>query len=140
LGVHPFSALTGRLVLYPFRFVDPITGRWVRARYLAELHEIAERYAECEITGPAEIRTRGSSGSFNPSRGPSAHLPPVEEPPSEKEPPEREPPDNEPPEPPIEEPPIEDALERLLAAFAASLPESPVAPNLGSVTHSVARP
>jgi hypothetical protein len=32
------------------------TGRWIRARYRAERCEIAARYAEWEITGPAEIR------------------------------------------------------------------------------------
>ena len=45
-----------RIELFPFRFRDPVTGKWVRARYLAAPHEIATRYAECEITGPAEIR------------------------------------------------------------------------------------
>jgi hypothetical protein len=45
-----------RLDLYPFRYRDPRTGKWVRARYVAERHEIAQRYAEYEITGPAEIR------------------------------------------------------------------------------------
>jgi hypothetical protein len=45
-----------RLELYPFRFRDPITGKWVRARYRAERHEIAARYAQYEITGPPEIR------------------------------------------------------------------------------------
>jgi hypothetical protein len=77
-----------------------LPGKWVRAGYVAELHEIAERYAECEITGPAEIRSRCNSASFNPyRRAPADHLPPVEEPP---------------PEPPIEEPPIEDELEHFL--------------------------
>jgi hypothetical protein len=33
----------------------------------ATWHEIAERYAEWEITGPAEIRTTGHA-SFNPNR------------------------------------------------------------------------
>jgi hypothetical protein len=60
-----------------------------------------------EITGELAIRRRGIPGLFNPHRGLSAHLPPVEEPPPGPESPEREPPDNEPPEPPIEEPPIE---------------------------------
>jgi hypothetical protein len=55
------------LQLYPFRYRDPRTGKWVRARYVAELHEIAERDAEWKITGAAEIRTRGG-GSFNPYR------------------------------------------------------------------------
>jgi len=46
----------GRIELFPFRFRDPTTGRWVRARYRAERKEIARRYAEYEITGPPEIR------------------------------------------------------------------------------------
>jgi hypothetical protein len=45
-----------RLELFPFRYRDPRTGKWVRARYVAELHEIAARYAEWEIVGPPEIR------------------------------------------------------------------------------------
>jgi hypothetical protein len=45
-----------RLELFPFRFRDPLTKRWVRARYVAELHEIAARYAEYEVLGPPEIR------------------------------------------------------------------------------------
>ena len=45
-----------RLELFPFRYRDPRTGRWGRARYLAEQQEIAARYAEWEIIGPAEIR------------------------------------------------------------------------------------
>jgi hypothetical protein len=69
------------LFLYPFRYRDPLTGKWVRARYVAERHEIAERYAEWEITGPAEIRTTGG-GSFNPFRTVThAELIRLEEPP-----------------------------------------------------------
>jgi hypothetical protein len=45
-----------RLELFPFRYRDPRTGKWVRARYRAERHEIAARYVEYEIIGPAEIR------------------------------------------------------------------------------------
>jgi len=74
------------LLMYAFRYRDPCTGKWVRARYRAERHEIAERYAEWEITGPAEIRTPGG-GSFNPFRGPTmyvAHLPINEEAPVEQ--------------------------------------------------------
>jgi len=39
-----------RLELFPFRYRDPLTGKWVRVRYTAERHVIAERYAEpnCE--------------------------------------------------------------------------------------------
>jgi hypothetical protein len=29
--------------LYPFRYRDPRTGKWVRARYVAELDEIQAR-------------------------------------------------------------------------------------------------
>ena len=58
------------LLLYPFRFVDPLTGRWVRARYKAERHELVQRYAQWEIIGAPEIRRVGSdmSGTFNPFR------------------------------------------------------------------------
>ena len=58
------------LLLYPFRFVDPVTGRWVRARYKAERHELVQRYAQWEITGAPEIRRVGSatSNTFNPFR------------------------------------------------------------------------
>jgi len=45
-----------RLELFPFRYRDPLTRKWVRARYVAERHVIAERYAEYEIIGPPEIR------------------------------------------------------------------------------------
>jgi hypothetical protein len=37
----------------------------VRARYVAEQHEIAARYAEWEITGAPEIRMR-VGGAFSP--------------------------------------------------------------------------
>jgi len=33
-------------LLYPFRFFDPARGRWIRARYLAEGHEIEARYRQ----------------------------------------------------------------------------------------------
>jgi hypothetical protein len=36
--------------LFPFRYRD-CTGNWVGACYLAERHEIAERYAEWELVG-----------------------------------------------------------------------------------------
>jgi len=32
--------------LFPFRYRDDLTGKWVRARYLAERHEIAATYRE----------------------------------------------------------------------------------------------
>ena len=82
---HP----SGRLY-YPFRYRDSRTGKWIRARYKAERHVIAERFAEWEITGPAEIHPRGGSGdSFNPFRKIVSHaelMRLVEEPPPELNP------------------------------------------------------
>ncbi len=45
-----------RLELFPFRDRDPVTRKWVRARYVADRHEIAARYAEWAIIGPPQIR------------------------------------------------------------------------------------
>jgi len=53
-----------RLELFPFRFRDPRTGKWVRVRYVAERHEIAARYAEWKITGPAETRDVDPDGHY----------------------------------------------------------------------------
>jgi len=52
--------------LFPFRYRDELTGKWVRASYLAERHEIAERYKEWEITGSPEIRGDGGYSYFRP--------------------------------------------------------------------------
>jgi len=58
-----------RLELFPFRYRDERTGKWVRARYVAELHEIKARYADFEIIGPAEIReVDPRERSFSPHR------------------------------------------------------------------------
>ena len=58
-----------RLELFPFRYRDPRTGKWIRARYVAELHEIKARYAEWEIIGPPEIReVNPRERSFTPHR------------------------------------------------------------------------
>jgi hypothetical protein len=60
-----------RLECFPFRFRDLVTGKWVRARYRAERHVIAERYkhTEWEIIGPPEIRdTDPSARYFSPWR------------------------------------------------------------------------
>jgi len=54
------------LRLYAFRYRDPLTGKWVRARYKATVGDIRERYAEWELLGEAE--TRGTTASFNPFR------------------------------------------------------------------------
>jgi len=45
-----------RLELFRFRYRDRVTGKWVKARYVAERHEIAARYTEWEVIGPPEIR------------------------------------------------------------------------------------
>jgi hypothetical protein len=48
---------TGRaLELFPFRYRDPRTGKWIRTRYVADRDVIAKRFAEWEIVGPPEIR------------------------------------------------------------------------------------
>lgn len=55
------------LELYPFRYRDPLTGRWINARYKATGEEIAARHGEWEITGPAEVRSP-IDGPFKPYR------------------------------------------------------------------------
>lgn len=55
------------LILFPFRFCDPVSGNWVRPRYVAERHEIAERYREWQIIGEPEIR-RPHAAMFTPWR------------------------------------------------------------------------
>lgn len=42
--------------LYPFRFKDPLTGRWIKARYKTTREQLALRETEWEITGPPEVR------------------------------------------------------------------------------------
>jgi hypothetical protein len=105
-----------RLELFPFRYRDPLTGKWIRARYRAELHEIAARYTEFEIIGPPEIRdVDPEARHFTPHA--DAARRPVKDPPKDPRPgPERDPPDDEPPvkEPPDEDPPKLDGLERFL--------------------------
>jgi hypothetical protein len=52
----PDNVRMRRLHLYPFRYRDPVSGKWKRARHVAERHEIAAQHAEWEIIGPPEIR------------------------------------------------------------------------------------
>jgi len=54
--------------LFPFRYRDELTGKWVRARYVAERDVIAQRYREWEIVGPPEIRGDPDDGYFRPYR------------------------------------------------------------------------
>ena len=50
----------------PQIFRDPVTHKWVKARYKAERQELVARYAEWEIIGQPEYR-RASGVGFNPS-------------------------------------------------------------------------
>ena len=53
------------LRLYPFKYRDPASGTWIKARYKATLEDIRARYAEWMIAGEPELR--GSVQSmFNP--------------------------------------------------------------------------
>ena len=56
------------LQLYPFRFRDPRTGEWVRARHKMQVPELQRHYGEWEITGTPEIRRVTEMGvqPFNP--------------------------------------------------------------------------
>jgi len=47
-----------RLELFPFRYRDRLTGKWVKARYVAERHEIAARYAEGDHRFAGDPRRR----------------------------------------------------------------------------------
>lgn len=64
-----------RIELFPFRYRDRLTGKWVRARYVAERSEISARYADWEITGPPEVRDVDPDAQyFSPWRRPPARL------------------------------------------------------------------
>ena len=52
------------LELFTFRYRDPRTGNWIRARYVAERHEIEARYAEFELIEPPKIREIASDGRY----------------------------------------------------------------------------
>ena len=58
--------------LFPFRFFDPIRGRWIQARYKATPGEIAARYEKWEITGPgwtpSEVEGRSNRAGARPTR------------------------------------------------------------------------
>jgi hypothetical protein len=59
--------VTTARVLYPFRYRDPNTGKWIGARYRASLEDVAARYAEWELIGQPEYRT-GDGQMFSPFR------------------------------------------------------------------------
>jgi hypothetical protein len=59
-----------RLLLYAFRYKSPVTGKWVKARYCAELQEIRHDHPEHELLD-AEVREpRDQWASFKPYRKP----------------------------------------------------------------------
>ena len=62
-----------RLELYPFRFRDPLSGKWIRARHKLQVPELQRRYAEREIIGTPEIRhvAWDSVEPLNPFRPPA---------------------------------------------------------------------
>ena len=82
-----------RIELFPFRYRDPLTRRWVRARYKASIDDIARHHAEWEVIGPAEVRTP-IGGWFSPYRNLVTHaeLRRIEEPPVQMNPHLAEPP------------------------------------------------
>ena len=59
------------LYLYEFRYRCPRTGKWRKARYRAELHQIRERYAEFELDGGPMVISGPTEGHFNPAGGAS---------------------------------------------------------------------
>jgi hypothetical protein len=66
-GGAPKHRDNGPIELYAFRFRDPRTGKWVRARYRATLAELAVRYREWEIIGPVEVRGDDPVQMFQPA-------------------------------------------------------------------------
>ena len=64
-----------RLELYPFKYRDRITGKWVRARHKLQVPALQRQYAEWEITSAPEIRhvTPGPIEHFNPFRSSGAY-------------------------------------------------------------------
>ena len=95
------------LTLYPFRYFDRVRGRWIKARYLSTMDEIAARHERWEIIGRpnSEPATRRCLTKTSAPRVVD-HLPPEED-----EPPPDHGPTPDPP--PVEQPPpVEDQLER----------------------------
>ena len=53
-------------VVYPFRYRDAGTKKWVLARYMATEAEMAATYKAWEIVGPGEKREPMGYGYFTP--------------------------------------------------------------------------
>jgi len=70
-----------RFELFRFRYRDPVTGKWIRARYVATRDEIAGRHQEWEILGAPEVRDVDSYARyFTPHRSAIGNLGPILEP------------------------------------------------------------
>jgi len=55
------------LVLYRFRYFDPLRQRWIGARHALQAPEIRCRYSDYELIGAPEIRhVPDHSAHFNP--------------------------------------------------------------------------
>lgn len=95
-----------RLYLYSFRYRSEVTGKWVKARYVAEQHVIAARHSEWEIIGRPEIRDVDPHARyFSPYRMVEhAELMRLQEPPPQIN-------------PHLEQPPAIDDTERFLVAL-----------------------
>ena len=74
------------LILYRFRFIDPVSGKWVRSRNAARKEVIAAGFASYGLEEPPEMRvvpdsTELTSGHaqrpFAKGKGPDASLPPL---------------------------------------------------------------
>jgi len=76
------------ITLFPFRYRDTRTGKWVRARYRATREEMAARYADWEITGDPEMRSDEPARMFNQASKliPHAELMRIEEAPPDMQP------------------------------------------------------
>ena len=74
-----------RLELFPLRYRDPFSGKWVRARYRASREDIAAQHGEFEITGAPEIREVDTTARyFSPWKVvPHTELMRLQEPPPE---------------------------------------------------------
>jgi hypothetical protein len=57
-------------LIYAFRYRHERTGKWVQARYRAELDEIRVRYGEWAVVGQPMIIEPDAAAPFNPFRAP----------------------------------------------------------------------
>jgi hypothetical protein len=79
MPIDPDDLARPRVLLYPFRYRETLTGKWLRARYVATREDIAARYAEWEIDGPPEERsvtgehTSGFMAAARPSPALASH-------------------------------------------------------------------